>query len=387
MAVAAQPDAAALAEEARAAGRIGIDTEFVSEGHYQAQLCLVGVAVGERVALLDPLTDSLDPAPLASVLADPSVEVVVHAGWQDMAILRRVWRCQPRNVFDTQIAAGFAGFSAQAGYGTLLTEALGLKLAKTASFTRWDVRPLTPEQVAYARDDVAHLLPLADALTERLRRSGRLEWAREECRRLEEASDVRDPLTAYLRLPKVSQLNPVARAVARELAAWRERTAAAEDRPVGTVLGDAALLEIARRRPTTLEGLSRIRGLQPSTIRRRGEQVLAAVQRGIEAGPLRGEPVERQESHPADAPLIALAEALVRARAQAAGLAYELVAARSDLARIVNAVRRHHPEPDVRTLRGWRRDLVGEELLRLLEGRLALAVDPASGRVEVTARA
>jgi ribonuclease D len=382
-------DLAALAAAARAAGRLGIDTEFMSEGRYRALLCLVGVVVGpveqapDGVRLLDPLDDGVDPAPLAEVLADPAVEVVVHAGRQDVALLRRVWRTEVRGVFDTQVAAGFAGFGAQTGYASLLDDVLGLRLAKSASFTRWDDRPLSPEQLAYARDDVAYLPRLADALQARLRASGRLQWAREECRRLEEATDERDPWLAWQRLPRIATLNPGARAVARELAAWREQTASASDRPVGAVLGDAPLVEVAKRRPATRQALERIRGLQPSTVRRRGEAILSAVARGLAAEPLPAEAVERSEANPADVPAIALSEALVRARALDAGLAYELVAARNDLAQVVAAVRRGQPEPPVRTLQGWRRDLVGAELLELLAGRRSVAVDPG-GRLRIS---
>src|SRR5947209_3148446 len=243
--------ASEIAAAARAAGRFGIDTEFVSEGRYRPLLCLVQVAVSDRIELLDPIA-GFDHEPLAAVLADPDVEVVLHAGSQDVAILRRVWGVSPCNIFDTQIAAGFAGFSAQAGYGNLLQAALRVRLQKSAGFTRWDRRPLTPEQLEYARKDVEDLLALADELERRLASSGRLEWAREECRRLEAVTDERDPETAYRRLPRVNQLRSRARAVARELAAWRERTAQAEDRPVGSVLPDVALVEIARRQPTEL---------------------------------------------------------------------------------------------------------------------------------------
>jgi ribonuclease D len=383
---------AALAEAARAAGRLGFDTEFMSEGRYRALLCLVGVAVPDPdggpaplVALLDPMDSRLDPAPLAEVFADPEVEVVVHAGRQDVALLRRAWGTEVRNLFDTQIAAGFAGFGAQTSYGGLLADALGRRVAKSASFTRWDVRPLTREQLSYARDDVTHLLPLSDALQARLVERGRLEWAREECRRLEDSSDERDPATAYQRLPRIGSLSPAARAVARELAAWRERTAAAEDRPVGSVLADASLVEVARRQPADAAALERIRGVQPSTLRRRADAVLAAVARGKHAEPLPPEPGERLDQVPGDVPVIALAEALVRARALDAGLAYELVAARADLAQIVSSARRDQPEPEVRTLRGWRRGLVGAELLDLLAGWRSLAVD-AGGRVVIAPR-
>ena len=161
-----------LAERAGRERRFGIDTEFMPEGRYRPLLCLVQVCVGGEIALLDPLA-GFDPAPLAAVLADPEVEVVLHAGRQDVAILRREWGCDIANVFDTQVAAGFAGFSAQAGYTGLLHDVLKIRLAKTASFTRWDARPLTQEQLSYAREDVEHLLPLADELQKRLRSSGR----------------------------------------------------------------------------------------------------------------------------------------------------------------------------------------------------------------------
>jgi ribonuclease D len=378
-----------LAALAHASGRLGLDTEFMGEGRYRALLCLVQVAVddpaapeGVRIELLDPLRD-LDPGPLAGVLADPEIEIVLHSGRQDVAILKRTWRTELHNVFDTQVAAGFAGFPAQAGYGSLLASVLDIHLPKTASYTRWDARPLTPEQDAYARSDVAHLLALADVLHERLEAGGRLEWAREECRALEQASDERDPEQVFRRLPRISQLRPRARAVARELGAWRERTAAAEDRPVPSVMSDVALLEVARRQPTELKALEELRGIQPSTIRRRGNEIVAAVGRGREADPIPADDEERVSTNPLDGPLIALAEAVVRSRALEAGLAYELVAARRDLGSIIGAARNGGREPDVRTLRGWRRDLVGAELLELLAGRRSVDVQDGR-RVRIT---
>src|SRR5919198_5480012 len=182
-----------LADAALQDGRLGLDTEFMPEGRYRPLLCLVQVVVGEEVFVLDPLAEALDAGPLADVLADPAVEVVLHAGRQDVAILRREWRTEFTNVFDTQVAAGFAGFSAQAGYNGLLHDVLRVRLPKTASFTRWDARPLTDEQVRYARGDVEHLLALADDIQARLVERGRLDWAREECVAIAEATDERDP--------------------------------------------------------------------------------------------------------------------------------------------------------------------------------------------------
>jgi ribonuclease D len=361
----------------------------MGEGRYRSLLCLVQVAVpdperpGEvRVEVLDPLDDRLDPGPLAEAVADPAIQVVMHAGRQDVALLRRVWHTEVRGLFDTQIAAGFAGLPAQAGYETLLREMLKVRLRKTASYTRWDARPLSDEQVGYAREDVLHLLQLADALEERLEGSGRLEWAREECRPLEESSDERTVELAFERLPRINGLDPGARAVAFELAEWREGVAARQDRPVQSVLPDAALVEVAKRKPSAPKQLEQIRGLNPGHLRRRGQDILDAVARGRERPP---RPYEGERHPPpasTDAPLIALSESLVRSRAMDAGLAYELVAARADLQAVITSVRQGSPEPSVRTLTGWRRELVGAELLELLAGRRSLCIGP-DGRVLV----
>ena len=188
--MAADQPIAEVAERARETGVLGIDTEFMSEGRYRPLLCLIQVAVPNgdesRIEILDPFDD---PAvePLAEVLADPDVEIVMHAARQDVAILRRALGTEVRGLFDTQLAAGFAGLSASLGYGALLDHLLGVKLKKGEGFTKWDRRPLTPQQIKYARNDVAHLIQLADAIKERLAENGRLEWVREECRPLEAA--------------------------------------------------------------------------------------------------------------------------------------------------------------------------------------------------------
>lgn len=413
------PDPATVLEQvaarARLAGRIALDTEFMGEGRYRTLLCLIQLAVadtlkgtphgahpkgtypegtrrqaggsgGEQIEIVDPLAGGqreelrakpLGEAgePLARVLEDPQIEVVVHAGRQDIALLRRALECDVRNVFDTQVAAGFLGMPAQCSYDTLLADLLDVRLAKSASFTRWDARPLSPEQLSYAREDVVHLTALAAELERRLEQVGRLQWAREECEFLERVSDERDIDAIFARLPRIRGMSAASQRVARELVAWREQTAEERDRTVQSVLADTPLVEIAKRKPSSLRKLEEIRGVGQNSLRKRGDELLAVVQRGMKSAqePLASDPRPPQP-RPDDAPLIALSEGLVRARAREANLAYELLASRADLQAIVVGERTGE-RADVRTLRGWRRELVGGELLALLDGRISLSVE------------
>ena len=290
-----------------------------------------------------------------------------------------------RDIFDTQVAAGFAGLRAQLGYEALLHEMVGVRLRKSASFTRWDARPLSDEQVGYAREDVLHLLQLADALQAtpaRPRAAGLgargVPRARGRLRRARARGDLPPPAARQLARALASARWPASSS------RWREETARETDRPVPSVLADAALVEVAKRRPATLERLAQIRGLNESTLRRRGRAILEAVERGRERDPI---PVDGDRPTPTDAkdaPLIALGEALVRARAL--GGRARLRAHRGARRPAADRHRRcatSSEEPDVRTLQGWRRAVVGDELLELLQGRRSLRVGP--GRtIEVT---
>jgi ribonuclease D len=379
-----------LADRAVAHGRLAIDTEFVSERRYQALLCLAQVAVpdpdapdGVRTEVLDPLTDDFDPQPLAGVLADPAVEVVVHAGRQDVAILRRTWSTDITSVFDTQVAAGFLGLGNQEGYESLVRKVLKVRLKGAEGFTRWDKRPLTRQQLGYARDDARLLLALGDEIERRLVQRGRLEWAREECRVVEQMSDEREPERVYERLPRLGRLDDTARAVALELVTWREEQARAMDRPSGYLIPDQALVELARRAPETHEGLEHIRGLPPQTLHRRGRELLEAIARGRrrESPPPPPQPPERDSR---DAPLVSLAQALVRHRSQESGVAVELIATQSELSALVTAHRRGGDADHLPVTQGWRGELVGNELAELLAGRRSLTVEGGRLKVDTT---
>jgi ribonuclease D len=344
-----------------------------------------GAPDGVRTDVVDPLADDApDPAPLARVLADPAVEVVVHAGRQDIAILRRVWSTEVSSVFDTQLAAGFLGFGNQEGYESLVRKVLGVRLKGSEGFTKWDRRPLTAQQLEYAADDARLLLALGEEIELRLRKRGRFEWAREECVALEASSDERDPERIYERLPRLGRLNERGRAVAQELVEWREQVARSMDRPVGYVLPDQALIELARRAPRDRQGLEQIRGLPAQTLQRRGDRLLEAIERG-RTRPAPPAPPQPPARDSADAPLVSLAQALVRQRSMEEAVAVELIATQAELAALVSALRRGENGAHIRVSRGWRRELVGQELMELVAGRRALSVGP-DGRLLVTAR-
>jgi len=376
-----------IAERAAEHGRLAIDTEFVSERRYQAQLCLVQVAVpdaaapdGVRTDVLDPLDErvSFDPEPLAGALADPEVDVIMHAGRQDVAILRRTWGTDITGLFDTQVAAAFLGFGNQEGYESLVRRVLGVSLKGGEGFTRWDKRPLTEKQLGYAADDARSLLTLGGELERMLAERGRLEWAREECLLVQESRDERSAEQAYERLPKLGRLDAGGRAVARRLCEWRDRVSRKADRPPPSVVPDQALVELARRAPSNHAALENIRGLPQQTLHRRGAELLEEIALGRREEPP-APPPQPPKRDSREAPLISLAQALVRQRSLDSGIAPELIATQSELAALVGTVRRGVDGDGVRALGGWRRELVGKELCELIEGRSALSVEPGGG--------
>jgi ribonuclease D len=295
-----------------------------------------------------------------------------------VAILRRTLDTEVTNIFDTQVAAGFLGFGNQEGYESLVRKVLGVKLKGSEGFTKWDRRPLTAQQLEYAGDDARLLLGLGEEIERQLNERGRLSWALEECRVLEASSDERDPDRVYDRLPRLSRLGDAARAMARELVEWREQQASSVDRPPSYVLPDQALIELARRAPSDRHGLEQIRGLPAQTLHRRGDRLLEVIERGRErpAPPAPPEPGPRE---PADAPLVSLAQALVRHRSMEEGVAVELIATQAELSALVSALRRGEEGADVRATHGWRRELVGDQLRDLVAGKLALSAAEDGG--------
>lgn len=382
--VARKPELKRLCRRLLAVGRFGLDTEFVGERSYLPRLELIQVATAEECALVDCRAVS-DLDPFFEILANPAVEKVVHAGRQDLELFYRLSGTVPAPVFDVQLAAAMVGYGAQPGYGPLVERLLGVTLEKSETLTDWSQRPLTPEQIAYAADDVRYLLPLYERLRERLIELGRWEWLQEELRRLEAGirAESVTPEQAYLRVKGRGSLRAKGLVVLRALAAWREEVARERDRPRTSILRDEALVEVARKAPTTVEALRGLRAVRSRELTRSAEEVVRRVREALslprEQWP---EPQRTPARSHVPAGVTEVLQAVLRARAEQNRIAPGLLATQSDLQELVQAHARGAAQT-VPLMQGWRRELVGEELLALLHGRACVRIDPKRHEIRV----
>ena len=345
---------------ARLAGqaRVGLDTEFLRERTYRAQLCLVQVAAPGTAACVDPLALA-DLGPLAAVLQSPSVVKVMHASRQDLEVLLPVAGLT-RPVFDTQIAASITGLPAQIGYAELVRRLVGVELAKSHTRTDWSRRPLSDEQINYALDDVHYLLPMTDILLEQIERLGRLEWLSEELRGLDDASSLTiAPEDAWQRLKGMRDLDPGRARLARSLAAWRERHAIEHNRPRGWILEEAVLRDMVAQVPRTLEALEAIPEMPPGLVKRRGSELLECVTAADVPLPTPPLPA-RSRPDPVKTALVKQLSGIIQAVATDLNVVPELLATRRDLEQLADG---NH---DAQVLSGWRRGVLGERLLAAL---------------------
>ena len=354
---------------ARAFDAVAVDTEFLRERTYHPRLCLVQVATPEESVVVDPIAIA-DLGPLCDLLADPAVVKVFHACSQDMEVLNHALGVLPAPIFDTQVAAAFLGERVQSPYNGIVHAFCGVTLPKSESLTDWSRRPLTPEQLEYAIDDVRYLIKAYDVIRERLEEQGRMSWVLDELRPLMDRSHYEvDPRTAFKRVKRVNSLTRRQLAVARELAAWRERRAEGADIPRKWVMSDEVLLTFARRPAKTVDELKRVRGTEQL-----GEPEVRALMAAMERGaacPAEKLPI-LPRPHKAPAPelesVIDLMYALIRLVAERSGVATSIIASRDDLFEYVS-----HPEQS--PLReGWRFELVGTLIDDLLQGNIGLTV-------------
>jgi len=356
-----QPDLEAAVFRMHGVRRLALDTEFMRERTYFPQLCLVQIATDADCYLIDPLA-GLDLAEMHALLADPAKVKILHAARQDLEVLSLTGGTVPAPVFDTQVAAALLGFAPQVGYAELVARQLGHSLDKAQTRTDWSRRPLTPAQLAYAADDVHHLLTLQVELEAALEAKGRRAWAREETAAYADPALYRtEPAEAWRRLKGLGRLRAPERAAARALAEWRERRALESDRPRAWIVSDEALLAMATEAPGSLEALEGIRSLPPGLIRKRGEELLQllAAARSAPLDSLDTEAAGRRPT-PEETRRAARLTQIVREEAARLGIAPEVLATRRDVEALAQGAR------DNALTRGWRRDAIGEKLLAAL---------------------
>ena len=378
-----------LCAQAQSEGRLAIDLEFIRENTYVPQLALIQVAVSDTCAIVDPLTVD-DLSPLVEVLTAPGVLKVLHAAGQDVEVLHWHTGRLAEPIFDTQVAASLVGLGEQLSYGRLVDNLLGVSLAKGESYSDWLRRPLLPSQTKYALDDVRYLLSMHDRLSKRLDAMGRAAWAAGECRKFSDpALYERDPRTLYRRIRNGKNLSPQGLAVLRELAAWRDAEAQQRNRPHGRVLSNEILADLARRAPQTRADLQRLRGLPQRELERSTDAILAAVQRGLDV-PEAEQPQPENQNHrltPAEELTVKFLDASLKALCQREKLPASFVANRHDLETLVRRYRKDRLDAEGSpVLEGWRGELVGKDLLAILEGRLSLHLHPKTGKVTFTDR-
>lgn len=335
---------------------VGLDTEFMRERTYRAELCLLQLTAPEGPVCIDPIALA-DLSPLRRLGGAHGPEKILHSARQDLEVLSPlIGPLAP--VFDTQIAAALAGFAAQVGYAELVRRVLDIEVPKGQTRTDWSRRPLSEAQLAYARDDVRYLRALREHLCERLAQQGRLSWLQEDLAKLAEPAGLQpDPARAWQRFKGLSQLDAGRQRLLESVAEWRERRAIAKNRPRGWILDDQLVKGIVETVPRDPEALARIPTMPEGVVKHSGEELCALVQAAeIEHPP----PPLLKRARP-DPQLLqtakALGERLKRVAAEL-NVAGEILATRKELESIAAG-------RDIdQVLSGWRSEVLRDALSR-----------------------
>lgn len=349
---------------------LAIDTEFLREKTFHARLCLLQMATRDEDVIVDPF-EVTDLTPLIPLMQNPNVMKLFHAGRQDVGILYRELGIMPRPVFDTQIAAALLGFTQQVGYAALVHAECGVQLKKGDSYTDWSRRPLADSQISYAAEDVIYLPKVYSKMKRRLEDMGRLHWLDHDFHELvnPDKYDTK-PRERYLRLKRVNQLSRKQLSAAREFAAWREERAESANIPRKWVVTDEQIVESCKRETRSVDQLFMVRGMRDKLNTADARTVVKLIIKGLDS-PQEEWPVTSRKSHnEANVDTVVdLMCALVRYRAKENEIAFQTLASHDQLV----AIARGHTA-DVPLLKGWRREIVGAELLDLVNGKIKLSV-------------
>lgn len=380
MYIANQESLEAFVERARSSSVLAIDTEFLREKTYYAKLCLLQLATDDEAVIVDPFEVD-DLGVLEPLLADEGIVKLFHAGGQDLEIILREVGVIPRPVFDTQVAAALLGYTQQIGYAALVHAECGVSLKKIDSFTDWSRRPLSDSQREYAADDVVYLPRLYASMRAALEEKGRLSWLDRDFEELcDPARYAPRERERFRRLKRASQLSRRQLSAAREFAAWREAEAQRRDVPRKWIVTDEQVVEACKREARTIDELFMVRGMRERLCTKDARTVVALMAKGLDARKTLG-PTSTRARRASGTWTRSWTSCVPSCgwRAKENDVAFQTLASHDDLARLA---RGHNDDVDL--LRGWRRALVGEELLDLLEGRLSLRL--AAGELVVERR-
>ncbi len=345
-----------IAAELSAVDVIGVDTEFMREKTFFAELCLVQVSTNDSIYCVDPLAE-----PGMQLFWDTVMESswVVHSARQDIEVIYQAAGQMPARLFDTQVAAGLLGFAPQLGYASLVSELFDIEIPKSHTRADWSRRPLTGDLLQYAAEDVEYLLPAREMLADRLQSKGRLAWAEEDSALLlSPALYDTDPDLAINRLKGARNLRGRRRAAATRLATWRESEALRVNRPRQWIARDSTLIELAEELPQSINELQNIDGLSAGLIRRSGKQLLEHIAASANDSNAYRPPPAPDETQKA---LLKTMQQRVAVCADELGLAAETVASKKDLSALIVGDQRGK-----RVFDGWRRDVIGDDLLQML---------------------
>jgi ribonuclease D len=373
----------------REAGCFAFDTEFIRDDTYDAALCLVQVcSVAGEVALIDP-TGDLDIAPFWSLVSDPKIVTIVHAGKEDFEVCLRTTGQVPRNVFDVQIGAGFVGHGYPLSLARLVEHLVHKRISKAQTLTDWLRRPLTPEQLKYAAEDVVYLPPIFARLEREIEAAKRSAWAREEFARFEEPEFYHAPPEERVqRLKGSKKLDGLGLLVLEKLVEWRDKWAQSRNRPIRALMRDDVLVEIARRRPQQARELEVLRGFPQAKNRKLVQELVDLI----------GETCKTPKSQwpaaiavPEETPmmrvLLDLISAVIQAICNEESLSWNLLGSPQRLRELLEFhAGRLDDKPSL--LRGWRAEFIGQRMLDLLEGRSKIHVSgwPDEPRLHLNSR-
>lgn len=372
-------DLKAVCADLRQCDFVAVDTEFMRETTYWPILCLIQAAAGDTEVIIDPLAEGIDLAPFHELLLDETTTKVFHAARQDLEIFFHQMEGQvPNPIFDTQVAAMAAGLGDSISYDNLVRSLLKRPIDKGSRFTDWSRRPLSDNQLTYALGDVTHLRDLYPDLRGRLAKADRLSWVDQEMDVLTSPETYRmDPEQSWQRL-KLRKMTPKWLAALRAAAAWREREAQTRDIPRQRIIKDEGLYELAHAAPTSQEALGSLRAVprgfeRSSAATRLIETMQAAMADPKAYAPKAEAPLARPQGGDATTELL---KVLLKMVAEDRGVAPRLIATVPDLEQIALS-----DDADVPALKGWRREVFGEDALKLKQGKLALSLE--NGRVVI----